>query len=514
MAQPGPPPVVEDKGPTTAMGSSAPTSAPTATTPTPVADDVRPLTRPQRLEVSVGVDHMETGFNPHLEANNTQIVHDIAGLVLPSAFRGNSIDTNVLEDARVVEAPEGVALRIRYTIARAAQWSDGTPITGADFAYLWRGMTSTAGVEDPAGYLAIDDINTSAGGQVVTVDFNTHVERWDLLFQNLLPSHLLGEVDFGTALRDGIPASGGRFLLNNVDRARGVITLNRNDRFWGKDPAKVDIVTLQEVGNLTQAMGMLRSGQVGFVDIVPEQTTQEALELLPEAQVDMVSKPRQLRVKLLLSNRQARAEMAGALDVDQVARLATGRASALAVPYGGQLFAPQGTGLLSLQGRPLVIGVDPVDETAAMAADVIADQLRVQGIEAVVERQRLETIETELIPARRVDAVVTWESTEVTPFAVADLFLCEEKFNRRWCPDNAQDIMADILSGRISPEEALDIIRGFNREEALYVPLLDETRVHVLGRGILGASDSVVDWGKGLGAAASWEPDKQAKVEK
>ena len=265
-ANPGPPPVVEDN-------ASALQEDQTTTTATPEEEQPQDADSAKRPTISVGVDPLRAGLNPHLVANNSELVDQIAELVLPSAFHHGQRDADILESASEVTAPKGVAQRVRYVIASPAQWSDGTPISGADFSYLWKQMTTTAGVRDPAGYHAISAVNTSDGGRVVTVDFSQKVKDWHLLFHNLLPSHLLQDDNFGSALADKIPASAGRFLVDSVDRGRGVITLNRNDRFWGANPAQVDVIQLREVRDSTQALNMLRSGQIGFADFTPDQTS-------------------------------------------------------------------------------------------------------------------------------------------------------------------------------------------------------------------------------------------------
>lgn len=209
-ANPGPPPVEEaEPEPTPTTSSAAPT-----TTEVPSRRD---------KIITVGVDPLPAGFNPHLQAHDSTFTRSLGSLVLPSAFRDGAMDTNLLESAGEVEpAPGTVVQTVRYVISPAAQWSDGTPITGADFRYLWQGMTGHAGVIDPAGYRAIEGIRTSADGRTVDVDFHTPVADWREMFDNLLPSHVLqGEVArFDSGFVDGMPASGGRYSIERVDRSR------------------------------------------------------------------------------------------------------------------------------------------------------------------------------------------------------------------------------------------------------------------------------------------------------
>lgn len=542
-AHPGPPPVVEG-GDSALVASSSAVPAP--------QEGV------QRSQASVGVDALGGGFNPHLVANNSELVSQIARLVLPSPFRDGVLDSDLLDKAEEVAPPPGVAMRVVYTIASAAQWSDGSPISGADFIYLWNGMLKTPGVDKPAGYRAISAITTADGGRTVRVDFSQRVSDWKDLFDNLLPSHLLGDSSFDTALANDVPASAGRYKVVSVDRARGVITLNRNDRFWGKDPAHIDILYLNQVSSTEEGVDMLRSGQVGFADITPSQTTEESLSLLPGVTSAEVTRPRQLRVQLVLSDAAARRALAGLIDTAQVARLATGRETSLHVPDTGIAKASEvdvapALDVLKALGHPVRIAVDPTDDTAARAATVVVDQLRARGVEAAVVSDKMSVITGKLLPAGSVDAVLNWEDTTKTSVNLANAFLCvrqqavasagagntespESKANTGsvgqvqdgegadpapradsaasdmpwagnltgYCDPHAEEIRADILDGKMSVEDVARRVDELNQQQRLWLPILDETRIHALGRGIVGPGTSVDSWSDGIVTAAEW----------
>ena len=119
-------------------------------TPTPVV--------PAMKQVTVAIDEVGGGFNPHLLADQSPVNSAVGNLVLPSAFRPiNSptqpgatewaIDDSFLVSAEVTsEAP----FTIRYQLRNEAQWSDGAPIAAEDFRYLWQQMISVPGVVNPA----------------------------------------------------------------------------------------------------------------------------------------------------------------------------------------------------------------------------------------------------------------------------------------------------------------------------------------------------------------------------
>ena len=78
-----------------------------------------------------------------------------------------------------------------------------------------------------------------------------------------------------------------------------------------------------------------------------------------------------------------------------------------------------------------------------------------------------------------------------------------------FCPAEAEDMRGDILSGRINPDAAMEKVHKLNSDEVLYVPLMDEVRIHALGRGILGPGQRIEDWDAGLITAPMWRKDEK-----
>ena len=81
-------------------------------------------------------------------------------------------------------------------------WSDGVPITAADFIYAWQ--QQDGGDADAAypsgdqasilGYSDIASMKASNQGRTVTVVFSTPFADWQMLFTDLLPAHVMEKV--------------------------------------------------------------------------------------------------------------------------------------------------------------------------------------------------------------------------------------------------------------------------------------------------------------------------------
>ena len=505
-----------------------PTTTETATT------TVQPATR---TEANVGVQPLRNGLNPHLAADENSTVRDLAELTLPSAFGPDGINHDLLVSADVLPqehasaepaAPKPPAMTVRYVIAPAAQWSDGSPVTGADFAYLWRGMVSTPGVIDPAGYRAIRDIQVTGSGKTVDVVFDEPVTTWPELFNYLLPSHLLDSraADFTTALRDTIPASAGRYMVDKVDRGAGVIALKRNDRFWAPDPAGIDLLTLNFVRSTNLTADRIRSGQLAFVDHVPEETSWDAYSLIPGAQLKLVEGPRELGVTFsvnssILGSKDARRELASLIDVPLIARIAAGRERDLAAaaptePLEGE---PEALRAAVAESGTLRIAADPRDDHAMPAARALADLLVRAGINS--EAVAIDTAETaSRLRAGTIDAVVGW-SIDGGPGVWASKVQCAPQHEQfvsgnlsGLCMPSTGSLADDILTGRIPADEARAAVSDTLRREAVWVPLLGERRIMVLGEGITGPAPQLENWGEGIAGAAQWKTQRPASGEK
>lgn len=500
-ANPGPPPLIE------------PEELEAAETSTVASTSEKP---PARTEVQVGVDPVRAGYNPHLLADDQATVRSIADLVLPSAFIGGERNADLLVAAsRLATSPE--AMTVRYIIAPEAQWSDGTPISGEDFIYLWRGMRSTPGTINPAGYDAIAAIRISgATGKTVDVDFRVPVRHWRELFTHLLPAHLLSPdaADFATALRDAIPASAGRYLFSGVEGGSGTITLNRNDRFWGARPATIDIITLHSARDTTQMADQLRSRQLAFVDKIPEEATRRAFELVPNTQVQLIDAPRTLGLTISADvDPAARAALASLVDAPLLATIATNRSADLAVADGVRVSAPvtdapDASAALAAHGT-LRIAADPSDPAAAAAARSLVDLLAQRGVAAKLVSTDTHTIMARGLPGGQVDAVVGWRLDTGTATEVAGRAACPAHAFRAanvsgFCTPETEALAAAVLAGDIPAADAAAELAAIEADEALWVPIVYETRIQALGTGIAGPDPELARWPDGLATAGTW----------
>ena len=422
-----PAPVVDDRTLTT-------TSAPATSVETPNA-------------VVVAVDGLGTGLNPHLLSDLSPVSQAVGALVLPSVFRPDDDGALVMDDTLVSSAvvTGTEPFTVTYVLRDAAQWSDGAPIAAEDFRYLWEQMTSAPGAVDPAGYQLIDDVRSSGGGKTVTVTFTRPYPAWRTLFTELLPSHTLKDAPGGfvTALDDTVTFSGSRYIVRSVDRERGEVMMQRNDRFWGP-PAELDEILLRRDGTSAQLAESLRTDDAQLAVVRAGAATRAQIRAVPGLAVSQVSLPSVMQVAVdtadpRLSDAGLRRGLLGLLDPVTLTTVGTTLEASTdeSVPFArAQVLAPSQPGYAATapaaltradadtlleeagwtraDGRfsdadgpvTMAVGVDRADPTAIAVAQAAADELTDAGVTATATPLPADQLYGEALASGTVDLIV------------------------------------------------------------------------------------------------------------
>ena len=349
---------------------------------------------------------------------------------------------------------------------------------------------------------------------------------WRSLFDFLLPSHVLAAdaSDFAGALGTTIPASAGRYMVANVDRGRGTVTLNRNDRFWGANPAQIDVLTLNGVRDTTQTADQLRVGQVAFVDATPAETSGTVFSMAPGVQTRFVDSPRTLGATLsatspLLATDEARAELRSLIDVPLIARVAAGRTADLAVADHGPVREDPPAMLPRLVegNRPLRVGADPADPQAAAAARSLVDLLASRGVTSQVVSTDTQRMASEGLPSGELDVVVGWSTDTGSAANLAGRLYCPPEKYRAGnlsglCTPATEALANDVLAGRVTADNAPAAVAEALDRANVWVPLLGEKRVYALTGGIVGPDVDLGAWPDGVATAPTWRLGAPART--
>lgn len=262
-----------------ACAAPEPTKAPVAPKPTepPVATKApAPTTAPSPTagpkrggKVTMAVWQSPVTLNPLL---GTQTVMDEVLVFIVEGF------TKVMPDGSRVpnlakEVPTlqngGVSAdgkTITYKLKEGIKWSDGTPLTCADFQFTLEAiMTPGVGVVSTTGYNQLEKVECPDPNTVV-LKFKEFYAPYLTLFDNLvLPKHYCGDPkDMKNWAYNRKPLGTGPFKLDEWV-ADSYVTLSRNPNYREKDKPYLDQVVIRIVPSSEVAMQLLASGEVDIM---------------------------------------------------------------------------------------------------------------------------------------------------------------------------------------------------------------------------------------------------------
>ncbi len=262
--------------------------------------------------ISFGMTESPTGCNPNTPSGDTPGTQTILDAVLPSPFVVNQVgnDGTPQFNSNLIESAEPISVSpqtIVYTLNPKAVWSDGVPITEADFKYAWEQQRGdpTMPVDEVtsiAGYRDIASVTGSNGGKTVNVKFKTPFADWKMLFANLVPAHVMEKVGWDptcTTVNPAIDLSGGPFKIGSVSGT--TVKLVQNPKWWGT-PANARSITVHVASSTSQLAQWMSSGFVQVAE--PTTVTPSFLTTmtgLPGAQSDVDTSASQLQLDMASS---------------------------------------------------------------------------------------------------------------------------------------------------------------------------------------------------------------------
>jgi peptide/nickel transport system substrate-binding protein len=243
-------------------------------------ETVDPDDVPEGGEITYAADQEPSGWNINTSKDNLLALGQMTQLVYPSVFRYDPdlevyLDEDLMESAELVSEDPQV---VEYVIRDEAAWDDGTPISIDDFVYKWenhRGTDEEIDVASTTGYEDIESVEGSDDGKTVTVTFARPFADWQSLFDQILPAHIVPELEGGwNAGLDELPEfSGGPFRFDGYQPEQSV-NLVPNEEYWG-DPPRVDRIVVR----------------FGIEDAaLPQALANEEIDLAyPQPQLDLVA---------------------------------------------------------------------------------------------------------------------------------------------------------------------------------------------------------------------------------
>ncbi|WP_327590254.1 ABC transporter family substrate-binding protein [Nonomuraea sp. NBC_00507] len=243
-----------------------------------------------------GINEFPAQWNRNHVDGNLAVAASVSNALLPSPFVSDekaeiSVNRDYVLDAKVTDQrPEQV---VTYTLNPKARWSDGRPITWADYQAQWQalnGRDSAYRIVSATGYQDIKKVARGKDDFEVIVTFARPFSDWQALFGPLLPAATNRTPEaFNTAWLNKIPVTAGPFKFGGFDQTAKTITLVRDDAWWG-ERAKLDKI-IYRASEQDSLIGAFSNGELDIIDIGPSAPDYARAKATAGAQVRQAAGP-------------------------------------------------------------------------------------------------------------------------------------------------------------------------------------------------------------------------------
>ena len=206
--------------------------------------------------------------------------------VLASAFEvgpDNSYRESLVSKVEYTTEPP---FTLTYHIRPEARWSDGVPISAADFVFTNQAHVSLdrTGALSPFQRQMVENVRrvTAVDRKTVEVVLRSRFAGWRGLFANVLPRHALAGQNLQRIWSDridnpktGEPIASGPFVVERWERGER-LTLRRNSNYFGSHRAYLERLEVRFVAAPRDRVEAVRNGVVDFAvglgdpDVIPE----------------------------------------------------------------------------------------------------------------------------------------------------------------------------------------------------------------------------------------------------
>ncbi|MEV1176289.1 ABC transporter family substrate-binding protein [Nonomuraea sp. NPDC049784] len=243
-----------------------------------------------------GINEFPAQWNRNHVDGNLAVAASVSNALLPSPFVSNekaeiSVNRDYLLDAEVTQQqPKQV---ITYRLNPKAKWSDGKPITWADYQAQWHalnGRNPAFHIASSTGYQDIEKVARGKDDFEVAVTFDKPFGDWQSLFSPLLPASTNQTPEaFDHAWLNKIPVTAGPFKFGGFDQTAKTITLVRDDSWWG-NRAKLDKI-IYRASEQDSLIGAFSNGELDITDVGPSAPDYARAKNTPGAQVRQAAGP-------------------------------------------------------------------------------------------------------------------------------------------------------------------------------------------------------------------------------
>jgi peptide/nickel transport system substrate-binding protein len=319
--------------------------------PSSTAYDINAVARdkvPEGGTMRWPVDQIPPNLNYNEVDGTLRDTSDIMLALMPSIFMFDaesvpSVNKNYLESADLTaKDPKQV---ITYKLNPKAVWSDGTPITEADFEAAWKannGANPAYKISSANGYEQIESVAKGADDREVVVTFKQPYADWKGLFSPLYPASTNNDPKvFNEGWVGKVPTTAGPFKFEGLDQTAKTLTIVRDDKWWG-DKAKLDRIIFRSIPADAQIDALL-NGEIDFMDVGPDVNKLQRATDAPGIKLRKAGGPQFRHITIngtgpILKDLKVRQALAMAINRDQIAKTLLGPLGVDAKPLQNHIF--------------------------------------------------------------------------------------------------------------------------------------------------------------------------------
>jgi peptide/nickel transport system substrate-binding protein len=248
--------------------------------------------------LTFALDEDVAGFNI-LQASEAEFVlQEIMDQVWPQVFITQpnlkpKLNTAIVTSAKLTKSnPQTVV----YQINPKAKWSDGVPISAADFIYNWQAQSGDPKFKDvggkaflpasTAGFSSIKSVTGSNGGKTVTVVFAKPFGDWQSLYGPagpMIPAHIAKKSGFNSGFATFGPAvkvSGGPYEIQSYTKGEDLVEVP-NPNYWGPK-AHLSKLIFRFILNDDQQPPAVQNGEANMVNpVIPSISFYRTVKAIP-----------------------------------------------------------------------------------------------------------------------------------------------------------------------------------------------------------------------------------------
>lgn len=337
--------------------------------------DINPQS-PQALrdggDLRVPIDALPSNFNPKHVNGARVVTYQFADAILPSAFLDTAdgvpaVNENYFSSIELVSTAPQV---VRYVIAEQATWSNGRSLTWQDLRGHWAAMNGADTrfeVNNNVGYQDVADVARGATDKEALLTFTRPFADWQGLFRPLVPVEVTATPEaFNKSWIAGPTVTSGAFEVDRIDTTAKVVTLRRNEKWWGIRP-KLDRVIFRVLAPAARADELANGGIDvypigGDIDLFTRAQSMQGVQIRQAVERRAGQLTFNGGAGALLSDERLRVALAKAIDPQAVTEVVLGPIVPGAQAVGNHIVPPGYAGYRDNSG------VAPHDPAAARAA--------------------------------------------------------------------------------------------------------------------------------------------------